>query len=160
MAESDPAPTPTGSSSVVAARERSLAERLLEDESLRGGLDDQTWAPVQDWLLREAHRAAVRTEGLDDAAAEAELDRTWERLRDLGNGLSAALEAGTGSPEFTRRVDALGADLRPPVMSTSAARKVRAQLQATAKELAAAGADGPTAAARLVAVLETAPAQT
>jgi hypothetical protein len=63
-------PTPS-----VADRERSLAERWLEDESLHGDLDDQTWQPIQDWLLAVATRVATATAGQDDAAAQALLDR-------------------------------------------------------------------------------------
>ena len=54
-----PAPAPSGSR--VADRERRIAERLLEDEALRGDLDDATWQPVQGWLLARVRLLATST---------------------------------------------------------------------------------------------------
>lgn len=67
----------------VAARERRLAERLLEDERLRGDLDDEAWQPIQDWLLQGAALVAAATSGLDDATANDVLDEASRVLRQL-----------------------------------------------------------------------------
>ena len=141
----------------IAARERSLAERLLEDETLRGDLDDETWAPVQDWLLRMAARAAAGTDGLDETAAQAVLDRAWSVLKGLVGGLTAALAVGTDSVEFASRVESIAPHLQPPVVDAASGAEVRPALQRVARQLVAAGADGPTTAARLVDVLEPRP---
>ena len=85
-------PAARQASQSVAIRERRLAERLLEDEALRGDLDDATWQPIQDWLLAEAARLATATEGLDDAAAAAVLDRAQVTLRARARERVAELE--------------------------------------------------------------------
>lgn len=74
---------PCSPTAAVAARERRLAERLLEDERLRRGLDDETWQPIQDWLLQGATLAAAATSGLSDAAADDVLDQASRVLREL-----------------------------------------------------------------------------
>jgi hypothetical protein len=141
----------------VAARQRALAERLLDDERLRGDLDDATWAPIQDWLLRVAGRVAARTDGLGDAAAQPVLDQAWHVLTALVGALTSALAVETASAEFASRVASLAPDLQPPVVDAAAAPHVGEALRQAARQLTAARADGPTAAARLVAALETRP---
>ncbi len=82
--------------SSVQQREERLAERLLDDEALRGSLDDATFQPIQDWLLVEAARLAASTDGLDDATAAPLLDRGLRTLREAARTRVAALE-GTGT---------------------------------------------------------------
>lgn len=149
MPEMSDAPSPP-----VAARERALAERLLEDETLRGDLDDATWAPIQAWLLRVAHRVATGTLRLDDAAAQPVLDQAWRVLKALTGALAEALAVGTGSAEFASRVDSLMPHLQPPVVDAAAAPQTREALRQAVRQLTAARADSPTAAARLVRALE------
>jgi hypothetical protein len=127
---------------------------LLEDEALRGDLDDVTWAPLQAWVLRVAGRVAAGTAGVDDPAAQAILDRASRVLKAVVAALASALAVGTGSAEFARRVASLDGDLQPPVLEAAHARQAREILRQTARQLAAAQADGPTAAARLVEALE------
>lgn len=76
-----PAPDPLLADPAVDAREKRLAEWLLEDERLRGDLDDDTWQPIQDWLLVEARRLAAETAGLSEEQADAALARAREDLR-------------------------------------------------------------------------------
>ena len=66
----------------VEAREQRLAERLLEDEALRGDLEDDAWQPVQTWLLEQVGQLAATTAGLNDSAAQVVLDDGEARLRD------------------------------------------------------------------------------
>jgi hypothetical protein len=134
-----------------------LAERLLEDEALRGNLDDATWAPIQDWLLQVARRVAAGTVGLGDSAAQPVLDQARRTLKALVGALAAALTVGTASAEFPSRVESLAPDLQPPVVDAAAVGRVREALRGAARQLTTARADGPTAAARLVAALEARP---
>jgi hypothetical protein len=127
---------------------------LLEDEAVRGDLDDATWGPLQAWLLRVVHRVAVGTDGMEDAAAQAVLDRAWRVLKPLVGSVGSALRAGTSSAEFTTRVESLDEDLQSPLVDRADVPHVRDALQQAARALANSHADGPTAAARLVEALE------
>jgi hypothetical protein len=75
----------------VEAREQRLAERFLEDEALRGELEDDAWQPVQDWLLGQVKQLAASTAGLDDSSAQAVLDDAETRLRDAAAQRVSAL---------------------------------------------------------------------
>lgn len=134
-------------------RERRLAERFLEDEALRGDLDDATWQPLQDWLLTVITRLAASTKGLGDDAAQPLLDAGQARLRPIVAELAEALSDGTGEPKFAERLAAVAERLQPPLVEPADAAATAAALRAAAEELASAQADGPTAAGRLVAVL-------
>lgn len=79
---------------MVAAREQGLAERFLEDERLRGVLDDATWQPLQDWLLRAAHTVAAATADLNDALAEELLDEGSSQAREIARVLADLLGDG------------------------------------------------------------------
>src|SRR3954452_8102723 len=62
-------------------RTEHLAERLMEDEMLRGNLEDVAWQPIQDWGLELLGDLARRTNNLDDAQAAPVLDRAYASLR-------------------------------------------------------------------------------
>src|SRR5215207_4883523 len=79
---------------LVLSRERRLAERFLEDEALRGDLDDATWQPLQGWLLAVIRRLAASTEGLGDDAAQPILDAGQARLRPVVAELADVLSDG------------------------------------------------------------------
>lgn len=145
-----------GADARVAERERRLAERLLERESLRGALDDATWQPIQDWLLRTAGRLAAATAGLDEPAAEPALDRGEAALMEVAAILASALDldAGTTGPALAQRLEPLPRALVPPLVDARHARAVHARLRAATRQLAARPEPAPTAAARLVAALE------
>jgi hypothetical protein len=145
----------TPGADAIAARERTLAERLLEDEALRGDLDDATWQPIQDWMLVQAHRIAAATTGMDDAAAQPVLDNGQAALRQVATTLADALAAGTTSPNFAQRIEPLHKQVRPPLVDAARARRVHAALRAVVSELVAQQVDSATAAARLAAVFRT-----
>jgi hypothetical protein len=62
-------------------RGRRLAERLMEDESLRDGLTDAEAKRVLDWGLLQAKRSAANTLDLNEEEAHLQLERESERLR-------------------------------------------------------------------------------
>ena len=147
-------PDTEAAAETAAERARRLVEGLLEDERLRGDLDDATWQPIQDWLLRAAERVAAATAGRDDAAAQPSLDAGRATLREMATTLADALGAGTGAADFAARLEPLHHLLRPPLVKSQRARLAHAALRDAAMALAASGADGPAAAAQLVAALE------
>ena len=142
-------PTPS-----VAARERSLAERWLEDESLRGDLDDQTWQPIQDWLLALASRLASTTAGQDDATAQPLLDEAQAAGAALVRTLADALGPGVSPGDLGRHLEALHYEVRSPIVEPDRTPRVHAALRAAVAELSHGRADGPTMAARLTAALD------
>jgi hypothetical protein len=137
----------------TADRERRLAEQWLEDEALRGDLDDATWQPIQDWLLAVASRAAAATAGQDDAEAEPVLDSVRADVKALASTLTDALQAGTGATDFAPQLEALHHHLRPPVVERERLPRVHAALRDATAEVVRSRADGPTAAAQVVGAL-------
>jgi hypothetical protein len=148
-----PTPEPLEPDRLALDREQRLAERFLENEALRGDLDDATWQPVQDWLLLGVKQLALSTSGLDDAAAEPLLDAGQTGLRQVVGDLVDALSVEAGDPAFVERIADVVARLQPPLVEAANVASTAAALQAAAQDLASAGADGLTAAARLTAVL-------
>ncbi len=137
----------------VAQRERRLAERFLEDEALRRGLDDATWQPIQDWLLLAVGRLAATTRGLDESAAQTLLDRGQQDLRRLTLTLAAAVERSTSPAQRSQLIRELAADARPSFVDPAAAARLAERLAAADRHLAARPADPATAARLLVAAL-------
>ena len=138
----------------VADRERSLAERWLEDESLRGDLDDQTWQPIQDWLLVVAARVATATAGQDEATAQPLLDQAQAAGTALARILVDALGADGPPADLGHHLEPLHQELRPPIVEPDRAARVDAALRAAVAELSHSPAEGPLMAARLTAALE------
>jgi hypothetical protein len=138
----------------VADRERSLAERWLEDESLRGDLDDQTWQPIQDWLLVLAARVATATAGQDEATAQPLLDQAQAVGTALARALVEALGADGSPADLGHHLEPLHQELRPPIVEPDRAARVDAALRAAVAELSHSPAEGPLMAARLTAALE------
>ena len=77
----------------VEARERRLSERVLEDEGLRGNLEDDGWQPIQDWLLEAIHTLAAKTAGMSDQVAQERLEAGMQILQHTVAERVAALEA-------------------------------------------------------------------
>jgi hypothetical protein len=75
-------PAPAPPVNLDARRERA-AGRIVEDERLRGPLEDDAFAPLLEWGLAWVDAYAVATAGLDDAAAEAALEPglSWVRAQ-------------------------------------------------------------------------------
>jgi hypothetical protein len=138
----------------VTDRERSLAERWLEDESLRGDLDDDTWQPIQDWLLAVAAHVAAATAGLDDAAAQATLDQAQAAGKAVAQTLADALAPEAAPTDLGSRLEALHHELRAPLVEPRRAPRVHAALRAAVAELSHGTAASPTIAGRLVAALD------
>jgi hypothetical protein len=138
----------------VADRERSLAERWLEDESLRGDLDDQTWQPIQDWLLAVAARVAAATAGQDDATAQPLLDRAHAAGAALARTLAEALGPGAAPADLGRHLEPLHREVQSPIVERDRAPRVHAALRAAVAELSHGTPDSPTMAARLTAALD------
>jgi hypothetical protein len=137
-----------------ADRARSLAERWLEDESLRDDLDDQTWQPIQDWLLAVAARVGSATAGQDDATAQPLLDQAQVVGTALARTLAGILGRGVSSNDLGQYLEPLRGELRAPIVEPDRAITVQAAVQATLVELRHTSADGPTRAARLTAALD------
>jgi hypothetical protein len=137
-----------------ADRARALAERWLEDESLRGDLDDQTWQPIQDWLLAVAARVGSATAGQDDASAQRLLDQAQVVGTALARTLAGMCGPGVSPNDFGQYLEPLRAELRAPIVEPGRAATVQAAVQATLAALSHASADGPTRAARLTAALD------
>jgi hypothetical protein len=137
-----------------ADRARALAERWLEDESLRGDLDDQTWQPIQDWLLAVAARVGSTTAGRDDATAQPLLDQAQLVGTALARTLAGMLGPGVSPNSVGRYLEPMLSELRPPIVEPERAAAVQAAVQATLADLSYVSADGPTKAARLTAALD------
>jgi hypothetical protein len=154
-----PTPTPSHAPTVspgssVADRARSLAERWLEDESLRGDLDDHTWQPIQDWLLAVASRVATATAGQDNTTAQPLLDQAQAVGTALARTLATALGPGVSPADLGRHLEPLQHELRSPIVEPDRAPRVNAALRAAVAELSHSPSDGPTMAARLTAALD------
>ena len=138
----------------VSDRERALAEGWLEDESLRGDLDDQTWEPIQDWLLRTATRVARATAGLDDTTAQPLLDQARAAAKTLVTTLADALGPGVQADEVGRRLEPLHREVGWPLVERDRTSQVHAALRSAASDLSRGHAARPTMAAVLTAALD------
>jgi hypothetical protein len=139
----------------VVDRARTLAEAWLEDESLRGDLDDQTWRPIQDWLLGVADRIARSTAGQDDRAAQLVLEQVSHQARAVARILTRALASDLPARELSRVFDLPAGQLQPPLIERPRLPAVRAALQATLAAQTRHTSDRPTLAGHLTAALDT-----
>lgn len=154
LRRSQPPAAPRQAATSVAERERRLAERLLEDEALRGELDDAAWQPIQDWLLARAARLAASTAALDDEAAQPILDAALAALRQLGAGLAEVLASRPLGQDLPDRLEPLLAAVSSPLVPPDQVSGARSRVRAVARELAATRPAPAEAAARLVAALQ------
>ena len=67
---------------MVQGRLERAAERLLEDERLRGSLTDDEFQPLLDWALATVERAAAPTTGEPDAAADQRVNAALAKIRE------------------------------------------------------------------------------
>lgn len=85
---------------------RRIAEPLLEDERLRGDLDDAAFQPLLDWALAAAERCAARAARSPNALGQIEVCsgqlRRLLRLasRAAGDGRREELLAAVAPPAF------------------------------------------------------------
>lgn len=141
--ESERAPAePAGGShnaAVVASRQERAAERLLEDERLRGDLTDDEFQPLLDWALAASDALAAGTTGLPDheadTAIEAGLGQIKDGVRTAGAAIAAMLDAGaeTRDAELARLAELAA----PPLVSENAGEQARARLGAALEPITA-----------------------
>jgi hypothetical protein len=124
--------------------ESQIAERLLEDESLRGDLDDDTWQPLQDAMLKLAHGYVSQLSPQVDAAAA--VDEGHAALRQLGQCLVAAIESGQASTADASEQDRLGEILVSTVVGLPGSAAVLNRVRSITTELAQQKIDSTTAA--------------
>jgi hypothetical protein len=137
----------------VDVRERRLAERLLEDEGLRGDLDDATWQPIQDWLLATAGHLARGTQGLTDAEADEHLHRARRALKDAAQVIQEALAVDADRSRAGPLLDELPTLLVPAVLPVGRAAALAAHLRRAGEQIEAEALEPADAAACLVAAL-------
>ncbi len=123
-----------------------IAERLIEDEALRDGLDDDTWQVVQDWLLRKLEEAGR----LPDVAAEP-LERV---VRRTGQALVGAIRAAEVGGDASGELQELGRQLEPPLFDRSNVLHAQAALAHLADDLPPPPLPAPEMARRLVDALD------
>ena len=92
-----------------------IAERLLDDESLRGDLEDRAYQPLLDWALAAAEGCATTAAAAADPSACAEACAA--QLRAVVRAAAQAAVAG--------RNDELATLARPPVFVDGEAVKER-----------------------------------
>ena len=80
-------------SAEIEARRQRAAERLLEDESLRGDLTDNEFLPLLDWALAATDRLVSRTSGQDDGQAEETIERGDAHVREAVRVAGEAIAA-------------------------------------------------------------------
>ena len=137
----------------VDVRERRLAERLLEDERLRGDLDDATWQPIQDWLLVTAGRLARGTQGLTNRVADERLNLGRRALKETAQVIHAALAADADRSRTGALLGELTPLLVPAVVPARQAPARDARLRQAGERIQAEALNSPAAAACIVAAL-------
>lgn len=73
------------------------AESLLEDEALRGGLEDDAAELLLNWALAKSEAIAQSTAGLDEAAADEAMYPRMKGLRRISRYLNRWI-SGRGEP--------------------------------------------------------------
>jgi hypothetical protein len=139
----------------VSDRERALAEAWLDDEMLRDDLDDDTWQPIQDWLLRTARRVASLTTGLDDTSAQPLLDQARATARAIVLTLADILRPEVSRDRVGGRIEALHEQVGWPVVEPDRTPRVHAALRSATDGLSRGQADRPAVARLLTAALDT-----
>ncbi len=127
---------------------RRIAERLLEDESLRGDLDDASWQVVQDWLLRVLERAQA------SALSAADVTSVEGELRSVGRAVVETVEAAADGGDATASAANLGQLLGSLLFDRSNKARASRALASAARALRARPAPPAEAARQLVAALD------
>ena len=127
-------------SEAVAARQERAAERLLDDERLRGSLTDEQFQPLLDWALAIVDRLAAATAGESEEAAERGIDAALADLRDAIATIDRIAESSGDdeSDRVARAVEAVTA-----TQSASEGRAVAHRLSAALGPADSAQADRP-----------------
>ena len=127
-------------SETVAARQERAAERLLDDERLRGSLTDEQFQPLLDWGLAIVDRVAAATAGDTDERAEERIDAALADLRDAIATIDRMAESSGAEPSarVARVVEAVTA-----TQTASEGRAVAHRLSAALGPTDSAQADRP-----------------
>lgn len=88
---------PSNDEDLEALTERA-AERLLDDERLRGSLTDDEFQPLLDWALRTIDRVAADAADRPMAAATERVDAVLARLRETFAAVNDAAERSESGP--------------------------------------------------------------
>jgi len=122
-------------SAEIEARRQRAAERLLEDESLRGDLTDNEFLPLLDWALAAIDPIASRTIGLNDGQAETMIERGHSQVREAVRVAGEAIAAvSQGDVEARGRAlrdlpAALGVPLVPETMLETARDRLKSAVE-------------------------------
>lgn len=114
----------------VASRQERAAERLLEDERLRGDLTDDEFQPLLDWALVASDALVAGTAGLPDHEADTVVDGGLGQIKDgvrtAGAAVTAMLDAGTAArdAELARLAELIA----PPLVSETEGQQARTRL--------------------------------
>ena len=85
-------------------RMKMAAESILENESLREGLDDEAGSALLDWGVARAQQIASETAELEDEEAE---EASYPRMRGLRTLLRDVASLCTEEPDSTRQGELL-----------------------------------------------------
>jgi hypothetical protein len=151
-----PDPQPPGGD-VVASRQEWAAERLLEDERLRGDLTDDEYQPLLDWALAVVDRVAEAGAQESEAVATERLEATLDAIRGVIGALGSIVVARheLSASELDARLDDAQAALTPLLAGPGDAAEVTSRLARAVEEGAASddGADGAEVSRRVARVL-------
>jgi hypothetical protein len=75
------------------SRRKRAAGRLLDDESLRGGLTDDEFKPLLDWALDVMDRVVLSTDGEDDQRVDNAIGTAGEEIAELLRQADVAIQA-------------------------------------------------------------------
>ena len=131
----------------VPRRQERAAERLLEDERLRGSLTDDEFGPLLQWALATVDRVAATTAGQPDALADRRIDEALAAIhRVIGTIDRALTRHSEGSArEVAAELRSLPADagsLAPPGEQAGARARLSAALDRLLRQRAGPSAPG------------------
>jgi hypothetical protein len=148
-----PAPPPdpvVADSPDLESRRQRAAERLLEDERLRGDLTDEEFQPLLDWALTAIDRLVVD-------ATEQDVDAATAQIRTVIQAISDALVSAPDITEedFAAQLRLALNSLAPPLVPAPVVEAGRQAVLADVQEIAGQKDDlsGPEIAERLAKLL-------
>jgi hypothetical protein len=147
-----PPPTP-----VPVLLER-LSSRLVKEETVRGSLTDQEFAPLREWANRRLVALAESSSRLAPGPAEDHFNRVASRLLELLRTVDLAVgqRAGASAGLVASRFQMLDTLLVPPLLDGPTAQRAQIHLTALLAQPAAhlKSADAAELICRLVEALE------
>ena len=132
----------------VASRQRRAAERLLEDEQLRGSMTDEELNPLLEWALATVDRVAAATAGESDAVADERIERAVATIRRVFAAADRvlALAARRTGKDLNTEVQSLIDAATPPLVPPDEVASRRARITAALDQISRAesGSSGGT----------------